>query len=156
MTCALCHTNHQHLSGNIFLLLLFGRSVEDDLSGLYFSFAFCAIGASLASLFLLPANTISIGASGAVFVLFTVSIFSRLAELMNWRKLIEVVALGEFVLNKMLSEVQVAASGGITGVNHVAHLAGAGSGIFLIVLLHCVVSGMEKGLQKRQPPSTYI
>jgi membrane associated rhomboid family serine protease len=156
LTCAFCHANHQHLSGNIFLLLLFGRSVEDDLggAGLYFSFAFCAIGASLASLFLLPTNTISIGASGAVFGLFTVSIFSRLAELKDWRKVIEVAVLGEFVLSKMLSEVKVAASGGIAGVNHVAHLAGAGSGIALVVLLHSLVGGMEKGHQNRKSLST--
>ena len=35
----------------------------------------------------------------------------------------------------MLSEIRVATAGGIDGVNHVAHLGGAGGGIALVVLL---------------------
>ena len=74
-TSLFCHASRSHLSGNIFLLLLFGRSVEDELGwgGLLFAFAFCGVLANVASLVLLPTSTVSIGASGAVFGLFTVS-----------------------------------------------------------------------------------
>ena len=63
LTACFCHASRSHLSGNVFLLLLFGRSVEDDLGwgGLLFSFAFCGILANLASLALLPAATVSVG-----------------------------------------------------------------------------------------------
>ena len=42
--------------------------------------------------------------------------------------------LGEFVFERVLSEMQTAASGGIAGVNHVAHLAGAGAGVLLVLI----------------------
>ena len=72
LTSVFCHGSRAHLSGNVFLLLLFGRSVEDDLGwgGLLLAFAFCGISANLASLVLLPTATVSLGASGAVFGLF--------------------------------------------------------------------------------------
>ena len=44
----------------------------------------------------------------------------------------------------MISEMRVAASGGIAGVNHVAHLAGAGSGLVLVLLLRVVLGKMER------------
>jgi len=151
ITSVFCHGSQAHLSGNIFLLLLFGRSVEDDLgaSGLLFTFCFCGILANLVSLVMLPPNTVSLGASGAVFGLFTVSVMARLSPReLDWRKLIEVLVLGEFVVGKMLSEMKTAAMGGVAGVNHVAHLAGAGSGILMVALLRIFVNTMEKQEKK--------
>ena len=60
LSATFCHANRAHLSGNAFLLLLFGRSVEDELgwAGLVLSYAFCGIFANLASLVLLPASTV--------------------------------------------------------------------------------------------------
>ena len=49
----------------------------------------------------------------------------------------------------MLSEMKVAATGGLAGVNHVAHLAGAGSGIVLVVILRSLLNKMEKTEAKR-------
>ena len=109
------------------------------------------IFANMASLILLPANTVSIGASGAVFGLFTTSILSRLSlRELEWRRVVEVLILGEFVVGKMLSEMRVAASGGIAGVNHVAHLAGAGSGVVLVVLLRTLLGKLESAEVEKQ------
>ena len=146
LTSVFCHASRSHLSGNIFLLLLFGRSVEDEFGGfgLLLAFAFCGVVANLCSLLLLPSSVVSIGASGAVFGLFTVSVLSRLTlRDFDWRKLVEVTVLGEFVVGKMLSEMQTAATGGVAGVNHVAHLTGAGAGVLLVVLLDRLVTAME-------------
>lgn len=67
--------------------------------GLLFAYAFCGIFANLVSLALLPAATVSLGASGAVFGLFTVSVLARLSwRDLDWRKLVEVAVLGDFVL----------------------------------------------------------
>ena len=100
LTTCFCHSDRSHLSSNLFLLLLFGRSVEDDLGwgGLLLSYAFCGVLASMASLMLLPRSTVSIGASGAVFGLFAVSTFTKLSwrELFDWRKLVEMAVLGEY------------------------------------------------------------
>jgi len=56
---------------------------------------------------------------------------------------IEVLVLGEFVLGRLLSEAKTAAGGGIAGVNHVAHLAGAGAGLVLVILMRVVIANAE-------------
>ena len=48
-----------------------------------------------------------------------------------------------FAVSKMLSEMRVAATGGISGVNHVAHLAGAGAGVVFVVVLRALIGRME-------------
>ena len=57
--------------------------------------------------------------------------------------------LGEFVIAKMLSEMKTAALGGVAGVNHVAHLAGAGAGIVLVVGLRTLIGKMEAAESRR-------
>lgn len=61
---------------------------------------FLKTGASLASFLLMPRNSVSMGASGAVFGLFMVSIFTRL----QWdaRRLLEGAILGNFVTQQVL------------------------------------------------------
>lgn len=148
ITSTFCHGDKAHLSGNVFLLLLFGRSVEDELGpvGLLFSYIFCGMMANFVSLAMLPKNTVSLGASGAVFGLFSVSIFSRLSwgDVLDWRKIIEVGVLGQFVVNKFLTEARTAASGGVAGINHVAHLSGATAGVVMILILRKLINAMEK------------
>ena len=148
ITSTFCHGDRSHLSGNVFLLLLFGRSVEDELGpvGLVFSYIFCGMMANFVSLAMLPKNTVSLGASGAVFGLFSVSIFSRISwgDVLDWRKIIEVGVLGQFVVSQFLSEVRTAATGGIVGVNHVAHLSGAGAGVAMVLILRKLIHVMEK------------
>ena len=146
-TSLFCHGSRAHLSNNLFLLLIFGRSVEDELGwgGLLFTYAFCGVVANLASLVLLPAATVSLGASGAVFGLFAVSILSRLSWAdLSWQNLVEVIVLGEFVFKQVLGEMRTAATGGVAGINHVAHLGGAAAGVLLVVLLRGAVGRMER------------
>ena len=59
-----------------------------------------ATGASVASYFLLPKATVSLGASGAVFGLFAVSVLVKLS--FNLKKLIECGILGQFVIKQLL------------------------------------------------------
>ena len=149
VTSMFCHADRAHLSGNMFLLLLFGRSVEDENGsfGVMLSYLFCGVTANLVSLAMLPSNTVGLGASGAVFGLFSVSILSRVSSLqaiLDWHNLIEVGVLGQFVVERFLNEAKTAATGGIGGVNHVAHLAGAGAGIAMILILRILLRIMEK------------
>ena len=145
VTSAFCHGSFEHLNGNLFMLLVFGKTVEQEegMFGVWLSYLFCGIGASIASFLLLPssqggilgASVVSLGASGAVFGLFTISVLVKLSP--DWRKMLESLILGSFVVDKVWHEVAVTASGASLGggINHVAHLSGALCGVLLIVLL---------------------
>jgi membrane associated rhomboid family serine protease len=153
LTTCFCHADRFHLGNNLFLLLLFGRSVEDDQGwgGLLLSYVFCGVFASLVSLFLMSANTISIGASGAVFGLFAVSTLAKLSwRDFDWRKLVEVAVLGEFVFRQLANEVSTAAGGGRAGINHVAHLSGAAAGAILVFGMKATVATFDPNVNKKK------
>lgn len=142
LTSAFCHANFEHLNGNLFMMLVFGKAVEQEegFAGVWLSYILCGIGASIASYLLMPSSTggllgsssvVSLGASGAVFGLFSISVLVKLTA--DWRKLLESAILGSFVVDKVWNEVAITASGAATGsVNHIAHLAGALCGVLLI------------------------
>jgi len=151
LTTCFCHMDRSHLSNNLFMLLLFGRSVEDDQGwfGLLFSYIFCGVFASLASLSLLAKGTVSIGASGAVFGLFVVSTLGRFSlRDLDWRKVVEVAVLGEFVFRQLASEISTAANGGTRGINHVAHLSGAAAGALMVFVMKFTVTKYEQRTQR--------
>ncbi|KAK6140948.1 hypothetical protein DH2020_025311 [Rehmannia glutinosa] len=110
---------------------------------------FCA-GANLVSWLVLPRNAVSIGASGAVFGLFAVSVLVKMSW--DWRKILEVLILGQFVVEKVMEAAQASASlggsfrGGLAlqNVNHIAHLSGALIGVVLIWLLSSVPSPTDE------------
>lgn len=154
VTSTFCHANWAHLSSNIFFLYIFGKLVEEEEGafGVWMSYIVTGVGANVASWLLLPksvggvlgiggAATVSLGASGAVFGLFAVSVLVKLK--FNWRRILEVVILGQFVVDRFLTEAKmVAAAGsgvGAGNVNHVAHLGGAIAGVLLIFFLSRLV-----------------
>lgn len=151
LTSTFCHFSAGHLSSNLFFLLLFGRLVEEEAGpwGLAFVYAVCGVAANVLSLCLLPASTLSAGASGAVFGLFVVALLLR----SRWgvRGLVEAAVLGQFVVSRVSDEARsaVAASqtpGGLggTGVGHVAHLGGALAGVLLLWGLHTLLRAVER------------
>ncbi|GAB0489523.1 hypothetical protein MMPV_000743 [Pyropia vietnamensis] len=151
-TSTVCHFDGAHLSGNLFFLLLFGRLVEEEAGpwGLTLVFFVCGAAANVLSLVLLPASTISAGASGAVFGLFVVAVLLR----SRWgvRGLVEMAVLGQFVINRLRDEARSALAapqmvGGVkvTGsTNHVAHLGGALAGVLLLWGVRTFVRAMDR------------
>ncbi|GLI71632.1 hypothetical protein VaNZ11_016905 [Volvox africanus] len=144
ITHMFCHGNLAHLSGNLFNLCVFGKMVEETEGpfGVLFIFLVCGLGAALATFFLTPATsnghvTVSVGASGAIFGLFAVSVLSRLRW--NLKQLLEAAVLGQFVVRQVFEEAKNQVAGGLTvggmAVSHAAHIAGAAVGVILVLLL---------------------
>lgn len=138
----------RHLSSNLFFLYIFGKLVEEEEGNfaLWLSYILTGVGANLVSWLILPRNAVSVGASGAVFGLFTISVFVKMSW--DWRKILEVLILGQFVVERVMEAAQAstALSGGFRGgsalqsINHIAHLSGALVGVVLVWLLSKVPS----------------
>lgn len=148
VTATFCHANWKHLSSNLFFLYIFGKLVEEEEGNfaLWLSYILTGVGANLVSWLVLPRNTVSVGASGAVFGLFTISVLVKMSW--DWRKILEVLILGQFVIEKVMEAAQASTSlsgtfrGGyaLQSVNHIAHLSGALVGVLLVWLLSKVPS----------------
>lgn len=130
-TAMFCHASWAHLSGNLFFLYIFGKLVEEEegIIGIISSYLVCGLGASLMSWLFNHGPIYSLGASGAVFGLFVVSVLIKLSW--NWRKLLEVLILGQFVIGRVFFEF--GQTGIQDGVDHIAHLGGAMVGVALIM-----------------------
>eukprot|EP00879_Flechtneria_rotunda_P019168 GHRR01020124.1.p1 GENE.GHRR01020124.1~~GHRR01020124.1.p1 ORF type:complete len:263 (+),score=65.81 GHRR01020124.1:149-937(+) len=136
ITHAFCHANWSHLSMNLFNLCVFGKMVEETEGtfGVIFAYLITALGAAVASVFTMPAYhhgavTTSLGASGAIFGLFAVSVLTRL----SWdpRKLLEGAILGQFVVRQVFQEAKAQAAGGLV-------IGGLQVG-YTLFTLHCIV-----------------
>ncbi|EFJ44375.1 hypothetical protein VOLCADRAFT_106417 [Volvox carteri f. nagariensis] len=143
LTHMFCHGNWAHLSGNLFNLCVFGKMVEETEGalGVVLTFLLCGVGAALATFLATPASnghvTVSVGASGAIFGLFAVSVATRLRW--NLKQLLEAAVLGQFVVRQVLDEARHQVAGGLMmggmAVSHAAHLAGAAVGVLLVLVL---------------------
>ncbi|OIT35831.1 PREDICTED: rhomboid-like protein 11, chloroplastic isoform X1 [Nicotiana attenuata] len=148
VTATFCHFNWNHLSSNVFFLYIFGKLVEEEEGnfGLCLSYIVTGAGANLVSWLILPRNAVSVGSSGAVFGLFAISVLVKMSW--DWRKILEVLVLGQFVIERVMEAAQASTglAGGIRGgsalqnVNHIAHLSGALIGVALIWLLSGISS----------------
>ncbi|XP_059460638.1 rhomboid-like protein 11, chloroplastic [Corylus avellana] len=143
VTATFCHANWNHLSSNLFFLYIFGKLVEEEEGNfaLWLSYILTGVGANLVSWLVLPRNAVSVGASGAVFGLFTISVLVKMSW--DWRKILEVLILGQFVIDKVMEAAQASTVRGgyaLQGVNHIAHLSGALVGVFLVWILSRVPS----------------
>ena len=147
VTSAFCHANAQHLSSNMFPLLVFGKSVEEELGGvgLLLCYIACAVLSNLASVFFLPSYSLGLGASGVVFGLFIIAIGTRLSlRNFSWRSTVEAVVFGQYVWEKLKMEVAITASGGIAGINHAAHLGGAAAGLGVVIFMRAALALFDK------------
>ncbi|KAH9604967.1 hypothetical protein KSS87_001784 [Heliosperma pusillum] len=157
VTAAFCHASWNHLSSNLFFLYIFGKLVEEEEGnfGLWLSYLLTGAGANLVSWLVLPRNTVSVGASGAVFGLFAISVLVKLTFKASSSLSVEQV---------LVMEAAQASTGLINGsnasyalqtINHVAHLSGALFGVLLVWLLSKVPSqSSEKEVSPEKPDKT--
>ncbi|KAG9456087.1 hypothetical protein H6P81_000595 [Aristolochia fimbriata] len=154
ITAAFCHASWNHLSSNLFFLYIFGKLVEEEEGNvaLWISYIVTGAGANLVSWLVLPRNAVSVGASGAVFGLFAISVLVKIRW--DWRKILEVLILGQFVIQKVMEAAEASAGLSRTlvrgyslqNVNHVAHLSGALIGVALIWLISRIPSSEQEEL----------
>lgn len=165
VTANFCHASWEHLSNNAVMLYLFGKLVEEEEGsfGVIFAYLVTGIGAMLMNLLLIPSPSVgrgllgfipgvgsnagnvimSLGASGAVFGMFTITILLKLRK-QSLKSILEVVILSPFVWARVSEEVHMQMSGGSPGVSHLAHIAGALFGVMLVLLLSQVPSVAEE------------
>ncbi|XP_068652522.1 rhomboid-like protein 11, chloroplastic [Aristolochia californica] len=158
ITAAFCHASWNHLSSNLFFLYIFGKLVEEEEGNLalWISYIITGAGANLVSWLVLPRNAVSVGASGAVFGLFAISVLVKISW--DWRKILEVLILGQFVIQKVMEAAEASAGLSRTlvrgysleNVNHVAHLSGALIGVALIWLISRFPSAEPDELASRK------
>eukprot|EP00871_Galdieria_phlegrea_P004195 jgi/Galph1/4777/GphlegSOOS_G3437.1 len=146
ITYSFCHQSWSHLSNNLFFLFIFGKLVEEREGtwGIIISYLVCAVGSSFVSWFILPKYALSVGASGAVFGLFTISVLIRFS--LSWRRLIEFIIVGQFVVERLGQEVRSLNWNKTSTLttNHIGHIAGAVTGFLLVLLLRVIVSAYSK------------
>ncbi|XP_074584741.1 rhomboid-like protein 11, chloroplastic isoform X2 [Curcuma longa] len=118
---------------------------EEGNFALWISYILTGAGANLVSWLLLPRSAVSLGASGAVFGLFAISVLVKMSW--DWRKIIEVLILGQFVIDKVMEAAQASTNltgtfgrGSFMAVNHIAHLSGALIGAALVLLVSRIPS----------------
>ncbi len=139
VTSTFCHASLAHISGNLFFLYLFGKLIEEEEGtlGLVVTYLVTGIGANVISEIFLSGGA-ALGASGAVFGLFVVSVLIKLKW--NLRSIVEAAILGQFVVMQVLSEAKDVAKD--DGIGHLAHVGGALSGALLVL-------GVAKFLRKK-------
>ena len=141
------------------MLYLFGKQVEEmeGAGGVIAAYLCTGAAAMAASLFLQgqPAqggvlgnlfkggagraatNMVTLGASGAVFGMFTITVLLKLRQ-QSLRSMLEVAILAPFVWERIQQELQMQMAAGAAGaaagtvVSHVSHIAGAIMGVLLV------------------------
>ncbi|MEO7327473.1 MAG: rhomboid family intramembrane serine protease [Minicystis sp.] len=144
VTSLFCHASWLHLSSNLVFLYLFGKLIEEQEGTLavLVSYLICGIGGNVVSEIFLSGGA-GLGASGAVFGLFVVSVLIKLKW--NARNILEVVILGQFVIAQIISEAK--SVGASDGIGHLTHLGGALTGGVLVF-------GLSKLMHRPQDAAT--
>ena len=119
-TSMFIHAHLLHIGGNVLCLLIFGLRAEEMFSlreylGIYF---LGGLTGNLLTLFFLPSNFISVGASGAIFALFGACIIYD-------RKITQQSIFGALVFAFFLFIINMGPN-----VNLLAHLGGLVFGLF--------------------------
>ena len=102
LSAAFVHANWEHLLGNAFSLLVFGRMVEEEEGavGLWATYLVCGVCGNAASyLSAAHTHTCSLGASSAVFGLCVVGVLAKLRP--SPKRLMEAIILGSFVVKQV-------------------------------------------------------
>ncbi len=116
ITSMFLHGDFLHLFSNMFSLLIFGSYIELSFSKVKFVLIYFISGflGSLFTVFFLPLNTISLGASGAIFGLIGAVLSMIIFDRNNPLIILGLIYAFYFVISSFSSE----------GINYIAHIFG--------------------------------
>ncbi len=126
VTSMFLHGDVLHLFSNMVSLLIFGSYIELSFSKYKFVLIYFISGflGSLFTLFILPLNTISLGASGAIFGLIGAALSILIVERNNPLIILGLIYVFYFVIMSFSS-----------GINYIAHIFGLLGGFVIGYLL---------------------
>ena len=126
VTSMFFHGDALHLFSNMVSLLIFGSYIELSFSKYKFVLIYFISGflGSLFTLFLLPLNTVSLGASGAIFGLIGAALSILIVERNNPLIILGLIYVFYFVIMSFSS-----------GINYIAHIFGLLGGFVVGYLL---------------------
>ena len=126
VTSMFLHGDALHLFSNMFSLLIFGSYIELSFSKFKFVLIYFISGflGSLLTVFLLPLNTISLGASGAIFGLIGASLSILITDRNNPLIILGLIYAFYFVISSFSP-----------GINYFAHIFGLLGGFITGILL---------------------
>ena len=127
VTSMFLHGDALHLFSNMFSLLIFGSYIELSFSKFKFVLIYFVSGflGSLLTVFFLPLNTISLGASGAIFGLIGAALSMLILDRNKSLIILGLVYALYFVLSSFSGE----------GINYIAHIFGLLGGFVIAILL---------------------
>ena len=142
LTSMFVHADVVHIAGNMIFLLVFGLRCEEMFSlPEYLSIYFIGgIAGNLLSLFFLPLDIVSIGASGAIFALFG-------AAVVHARRSVGQSILGAIIYGFFLLFLSSSAP----NVNNLAHIGGLVVGI----IIGYVLAARRKGVTQYKTTYSY-
>ena len=126
LTSMFLHGDALHLFSNMVSLLIFGSYIELSFSKYKFVLIYFISGflGNLFTLFLLPLNTVSLGASGAIFGLIGAALSILIVERNNPLIILGLIYVFYFVIMSFSS-----------GINYIAHIFGLLGGFVVGYLL---------------------
>jgi len=126
LTAMFLHADILHIFFNMMALLIFGAAVEENFYKYQYLLIYFISGfiGNIASLFLLPVNSISLGASGAIFGLIGAAFVVYIKENPSFLFL-ALLYMGYFIVSSFGP-----------GINAIAHLFGLAGGLLLGLLFY--------------------
>jgi membrane associated rhomboid family serine protease len=145
LTAAFLHGGTMHILFNMYFLYIFGPRLEGQVGSVAFSgiYLASAAGGSLATYLFGPANSLSVGASGALFGLFGAWLYAAFRQRGS--------AAGSAMFNQLgaILLINMALPLFIPNIDWRAHLGGLATGIVVAFLWEQIAAGRNNARQMR-------
>ena len=145
LSAAFLHGSTMHILFNMYFLYIFGPRLERQVGSVAFSgiYLASAVGGTIATYLFGPANSLSVGASGALFGLFGAWLYAAYRQRGS--------AAGSAMFNQLgaILLINMALPLFIPNIDWRAHLGGLATGIVVALLWETIAAGRTNARQMR-------